>query len=125
MPLSPLFVKARGLDVIVAVDASSDDSNFWPKYVFKHLFARVPDILTRFSSGTAMTFTSNRLSTILASSHQPFPPIPSSFEEFVSTGVRGRPTFFGCYPYQNPPEFPLVISLPSTPPIDGSNPVTK
>jgi len=34
MPLTPLFVKAREVDVIVAVDASSDDQNLWVKYVF-------------------------------------------------------------------------------------------
>jgi hypothetical protein len=34
MPLTPLFVKAREVDVIVAIDASSDDPNLWVKYVF-------------------------------------------------------------------------------------------
>ncbi len=31
LPLGPLLVKARHLDVIVAVDASSDDSDNWPQ----------------------------------------------------------------------------------------------
>lgn len=31
IPLSPLLVKARHLDVIVAIDASSDDSDDWPQ----------------------------------------------------------------------------------------------
>ena len=30
-PLSSLLVKARGLDVVVVVDGSADDSNNWPK----------------------------------------------------------------------------------------------
>jgi len=36
-----------------------------------------------------------------------------------------RPTFFGCFPTQNPPEYPLVISLPMSPPINGDNPVVN
>ena len=31
VPLAPLLVKARNLDVIVAIDASSDDSDNWPE----------------------------------------------------------------------------------------------
>jgi lysophospholipase len=30
-PLSSLLVKARELDVIVVIDGSADDSNYWPK----------------------------------------------------------------------------------------------
>lgn len=30
-PLSSLLVNARGLDVVVVVDGSADDPNFWPK----------------------------------------------------------------------------------------------
>jgi len=31
VPLGPLLVKARHLDVIVAIDASADDSDNWPQ----------------------------------------------------------------------------------------------
>ena len=31
VPLGPLLVKARHVDVIVAIDASSDDSDNWPE----------------------------------------------------------------------------------------------
>ena len=31
LPLGPLLVKARHLDVVVAIDASSDDSDNWPQ----------------------------------------------------------------------------------------------
>lgn len=31
VPYAPLFVKARGLDVIVTLEGSSDDINGWPK----------------------------------------------------------------------------------------------
>jgi lysophospholipase len=41
IPYGPLFVKARGLDVIVTIEGSADDPNNWPKWV------------TRFVSGLA------------------------------------------------------------------------
>jgi lysophospholipase len=31
VPLGPLFVRARGLDTIVAVDGSADETDNWPK----------------------------------------------------------------------------------------------
>ncbi|KAG6917429.1 hypothetical protein DXG01_002515 [Tephrocybe rancida] len=31
IPFAPLFVRARGLDVIVTIEGSSDDINLWPK----------------------------------------------------------------------------------------------
>lgn len=61
----------------------------------------------------------------MQASHQQFPPIPASPDDFISTGVNARPTFFGCDPVHNPPEFPLVIYLPNAPPINGDDPVTK
>jgi len=107
IPLGPMFVKARGLDVIIAVDGSADDYNSWP-------------------NGTAPLYTSKRLATVLRSSYQAFPPIPATVDDFVSQGVRGRPTFFGCNPTQtNNPEWPLVIYLPNSPPVNGDDPVTN
>lgn len=77
------------------------------------------------NSGSSILATSSRLSSLLTSSHQQFPPIPANPEAFISTGVRQRPTFFGCNPQNNPPEFPLVIYFPNSPPINGADPVTK
>jgi lysophospholipase len=31
VPMGPMLVKARGVDVLVAVDGSADDENSWPK----------------------------------------------------------------------------------------------
>ena len=31
IPLAPLLIKSRHLDVIVAIDASSDDADNWPQ----------------------------------------------------------------------------------------------
>ncbi|KAJ7123198.1 phospholipase B [Mycena epipterygia] len=106
IPYGPLFVKSRGLDVIVTIECSADDPNFWP-------------------NGTGAIATSSRLSSILLASHQQFPPIPQTAADWVSTGVRQRPTFFGCDPTQSPAEYPLVIYLPNAPPITGDNPVTN
>jgi len=107
IPLGPLFVKARGLDVIIAADASADDTNNWP-------------------NGTSLIYTSRRITAMLNSSHQAFPPIPSTQKDFISEGVRGRPNFFGCDP-SNPgdPEWPLVIYLPNSPPLNGDHPMTN
>src|SRR5258706_8333208 len=33
LPLGPLLVKARNVDVIVAIDAGAEDANDWPMYV--------------------------------------------------------------------------------------------
>ncbi|TFK75253.1 phospholipase B [Pluteus cervinus] len=106
IPYGPLFVKARGLDVIVTVDGSSDDTNNWP-------------------NGTGLLFSASRQATILLSSHQQFPPIPQTPDDFIEMGLTSRPTFFGCNPVQIPPEYPLVIYLPNSPPISGDNPVTN
>lgn len=34
VPYGPQFVKARGVDVVVALQSSADDPNNWPKLVF-------------------------------------------------------------------------------------------
>ncbi|KAJ7733742.1 phospholipase B [Mycena maculata] len=106
VPYGPLFVQSRALDVIVTLEGSADDTNNWP-------------------NGTGPIATQSRLSTILLSSHQQFPPIPQTAADWVSTGVRQRATFFGCNPIQTPPEYPMVIYLPNAPPITGDNPVTN
>ncbi|EMD37706.1 hypothetical protein CERSUDRAFT_50016 [Gelatoporia subvermispora B] len=106
VPLGQLFVKARNLDVVVGVDASANDANDWP-------------------NGSSIIASQNRMNTILNTSHQGFPPIPATEEDFISMGVRERPTFFGCNPTQNPPEFPLMIYMPNSPPLNGDNPVSN
>jgi lysophospholipase len=57
-------------------------------------------------------------------SHQQFPAIPSTPEEFIQFGVNARATFFGCNP-ENATDYPLVIYLPNAPPFNGDDPVTK
>ncbi|EIN11650.1 phospholipase B [Punctularia strigosozonata HHB-11173 SS5] len=107
VPLGAMFVRARALDVVVAVDGSADQATInWP-------------------NGSSPIFSSQRMANILQASHQPFPPIPTTPEQFLSTGVNQRPTFFGCYPQKNPPEWPMVIYFPNSPPISGEDPVSN
>ncbi|KAF9017220.1 phospholipase B [Hymenopellis radicata] len=106
IPLGPLFVNVRAIDVIVAVDAGSDDDDNWP-------------------IGANLLFTRNRTSTFLKSSHQTFPPIPDSTDDFVKAGLNQRPTFFGCFPKNDPPEYPMVLYFPNSPPLTGKDPVTN
>ncbi|KAL0946696.1 hypothetical protein HGRIS_012883 [Hohenbuehelia grisea] len=106
VPFGPLLVKSRQLDFIVGVDTDDDDDN-------------------RFPLGTSPLTTFKRVSELLRSTHQQFPPIPTSREAFFATGVNRRPTFFGCEPTQNPPEYPLVAYLPNSPPLNGDDPVTN
>lgn len=88
------------------------------------LITFVPPLIESIS-GTGLIFTARRQATLLRSSHQQFPPIPATSDAFIEAGVNMRPTFFGCDPSQNPPEYPLVIYLPNAPPISGEDPVTK
>lgn len=52
------------------------------------------------------------------------PPIPSTPDDFIATGVNARPTFFGCDPSSSD-DYPLIIYLPNAPPLTGDDPVTK
>ncbi|KDQ08020.1 hypothetical protein BOTBODRAFT_148881 [Botryobasidium botryosum FD-172 SS1] len=106
IPLGPLLVKARKLDFIVAVDGSANDNHTWP-------------------TGAALYATYNRTMTVVNSTSQAFPPIPPNRADFVTFGFNQRPTLFGCDPEQNPPEWPLLLYLPNSPPTDGSDPVTN
>ncbi|KAJ3853028.1 phospholipase B [Lentinula lateritia] len=106
IPLGPLFVRTRALDVIVTLDGSADDPNNWP-------------------NGTGLLISAERQSTILEASHQQMPPLPQNAQAFVDTGARERTTFFGCDPIQNPPEFPLVIYIPNMPPFNGDDPTAN
>lgn len=107
IPYGPLFVNARGIDLIVTIESSADDAiNNWP-------------------NGSSILFTQKRLNTLLQATHRQFPPTPQTPEDFIATGVNLRPTFFGCDPTKTPPEYPLVIYLPNAPPMDGDDPVTN
>ncbi|KAG9053771.1 Lysophospholipase 1 [Serendipita sp. 407] len=103
LPLRPLLMKPRGVEVIVTLDGSSDNENDFPTLL-----------------GLIQT---QRHEGVVAGVAQPLPPLPSE-EIAVRDQLNLRPTFFGCDP-SSVPEWPLVISLPNAPPADGSLPVTN
>ncbi|KDR75955.1 hypothetical protein GALMADRAFT_226618 [Galerina marginata CBS 339.88] len=106
IPFGPLFVNARNLDVIVTLEGSADDPvNNWP-------------------NGSSLIASSLRQTMFLQKSHQKFPPIPATPDDFIATGVNARPTFFGCDPLPSD-NYPMIIYLPNAPPINGDNPVTN
>ncbi|KIJ52232.1 hypothetical protein M422DRAFT_156921 [Sphaerobolus stellatus SS14] len=110
VPLAQLFVKSRGLDVVVAIDTTGETTL---------------GVKNTFPNGTAIRTSRNRITNLLSQSHQGFPPyIP---DDFAVTGVNLHPTFFGCDPTisKGQAEFPLVIYLPNSPPVDGADPVTN
>ncbi|TDL15109.1 hypothetical protein BD410DRAFT_796692 [Rickenella mellea] len=74
IPLQPLLVKPRGVDVILAVDASNGNGGF--------------------ATGSALIAAQNQ-ARLFPSSYS-FPPIPSTTEAFIAQGLVNRPTFFGC-----------------------------
>ncbi|OAX38862.1 hypothetical protein K503DRAFT_717526 [Rhizopogon vinicolor AM-OR11-026] len=104
IPLQPLLVKARGVDVIFAIDATSDINNF--------------------TDGSSLIATQNRTS--LYSSAYSFPPVPTSLGEFTAQNLTTSPTFFGCNTTSSNVSTPLLIYLANGgPPHDGEAPVTN
>ncbi|EJD52526.1 hypothetical protein AURDEDRAFT_181106 [Auricularia subglabra TFB-10046 SS5] len=107
IPIGALLVKARGIDTIVALDGTDEDDNSWPV-------------------GRAIYATRNRTRNFLTTTHQQMPPLPDKFPDFSRLQLNRRPTFFGCDPKDpTTPEFPLLIYLPNSPPVDGDDPITN
>ena len=96
IPLEPLIQPARAVDVIIAVDSSSDTSNVWP-------------------NGSAMVATYERsLNASGIANHTAFPSVPDS-NTFVNLGLNSRPTFFGCNVSNSSGPTPLVVYIPNAP----------
>lgn len=92
IPLHPLTLTARHVDVIFAVDGSADTSTDWP-------------------NGTALVATFNASQIDAPSNNTQFPPVPDQ-NTFINLGLNQRPTFFGCNS-TNPG--PLIVYLPNFP----------
>lgn len=93
IPLHPLILPQRRVDVIFAVDGSADTATLWP-------------------NGTAMVATFNRSeATTSSADDNRFPDIPDQ-NTFVNLGLNNRPTFFGC---SNRSSGPLIVYLPNAP----------
>ncbi|KAK7042581.1 lysophospholipase [Favolaschia claudopus] len=119
MPLQPMLVEDRKVDVIIAVDAPNDDGN-------------------NYARGASLIATQERMK-IFQRGLAPFPAVPASLDGFAAQNLTSRPTFFGCNapsphhspssPYNNhhpTPSPPLVVYIPNgAPPRDGSPPLTN
>ncbi|OCH95307.1 lysophospholipase [Obba rivulosa] len=103
IPIQPLLVKARGVDVVLAIDAAADtDDNF--------------------SDGSSLVTTQKRAA--LFPSSYSFPHVPANQSVFLAQGLTKRPTFFGC----NAPSdsaAPLVIYMANGGAPLGQVPVTN
>ncbi|UKZ78137.1 hypothetical protein TrVFT333_005871 [Trichoderma virens FT-333] len=95
IPLHPLLLAEREVDVIFAVDGSADTATLWP-------------------NGTAMVATFNRSEAKVSANDSRFPDVPDQ-NTFVNLGLNQRPTFFGCTNGSNTPSGPLIVYLPNAP----------
>jgi len=104
IPLNPLLVPARQVEVILATDASMDSNKTgvngpgWP-------------------NGSSMINTFLRATQILPAGAAPFPRVPTDSKTWEQQGLTSRPVFFGCETPQNDarPAYPLIIYLPNSP----------
>ncbi|KZT02314.1 lysophospholipase [Laetiporus sulphureus 93-53] len=103
IPFTPLLVKAREVDVIVAIDAAADTSYNW-------------------ADGSSLIATQDRVSYFPGT--YAFPPVPTSASTFLSKNLTRYPTFFGCNSSVNSSE-PLVIYLANGGPPLGQTPATN
>ncbi|KAK2051082.1 lysophospholipase catalytic domain-containing protein [Colletotrichum caudatum] len=99
IPFQPLIQPNRAVDVIFAVDSSSNTAFHWP-------------------NGSAIRTTYYRAAQPIANGTL-FPPIPDA-NTFINLGINRRPTFFGCDASnftlssgQHPP--PLIVYIPNAP----------
>jgi lysophospholipase len=96
IPLNPLTLPFRAVDVIFAVDSSADTDTHWP-------------------NGTALRATYDRSQTPIANATS-FPPVPD-VNTMINLGLNLRPTFFGCnasnFSSASPP--PLIVYIPNAP----------
>ncbi|GAA6063845.1 hypothetical protein JCM10212_003592 [Sporobolomyces blumeae] len=100
VPISPLLVKAREVDFILAADSSADTEFNWP-------------------NGTALLATADRTANY-SNGFRSFPPIPATADDFVNQGLNVRPTFFGCNSstggnVSRSDAYPIVVYLPNAP----------
>jgi len=95
IPLHPLTLSQRNVDVILAIDSSADTLTSWP-------------------NGTALVATQQQSATGLSTNNTVFPPVPDQ-STFVNMGLNRRPTFFGCETTNLSNPGPLVVYLPNTP----------
>ncbi|KAI0999666.1 Lysophospholipase 1 [Podosphaera aphanis] len=101
IPFYPLIQPQRAVDVIYAVDSSSDTTFNWP-------------------NGTSLVATYERSLNSTVQSGIAFPSIPDQ-NTFVNLGLNMRPTFFGCNASNITGNAPLIVYIPNAPYIVQSN----
>ncbi|CCM04094.1 uncharacterized protein FIBRA_06253 [Fibroporia radiculosa] len=96
-PYMPLLAKARGIDVILAIDAAADTDDNW-------------------AAGVSLMAMQDRVSYYPTT--YSFPPVPTSTSVMLSQNLTKRPTFFGCNSSLESSE-PLIIYIANGgPPLD-------
>lgn len=104
IPLHPLIQPYRNLDVIFAVDSSSDTNGSLPT---KGSAANWPD-------GASLVATYERQQSIIGNGTA-FPSIPDQ-NTFINQGLNNKPTFFGCDASNiTGGSAPLIVYLPNAP----------
>ncbi|KAH7133745.1 lysophospholipase [Dactylonectria macrodidyma] len=93
IPLHPLILPERQVDVVFAIDGSADTTTYWP-------------------NGTALVATYSRSKSGASTDSSDFATIPDQ-NTFINLGLNMRPTFFGC---DNKSDAgPLIVYLPNAP----------
>ncbi|KLO18750.1 hypothetical protein SCHPADRAFT_819403 [Schizopora paradoxa] len=101
IPLQPLLVEARNVDVIIAIDATNDIDDF--------------------AFGSSLIATQNRTSSFFSSAYS-FPSVPMNISTFQAQNLSSRPTFFGCN--ESAPT-PLLIYIANGAPPPGESAITN
>ncbi|KAJ7253343.1 lysophospholipase [Mycena haematopus] len=101
IPFQPLLVKARGVQAIIALDASADTAD-------------------SFADGTAMIVEAKRVA--LFPGAYTFPQIPQTSAEFVAQNLTTQPTFFGC---DEDNDVPMILYFANGAPPLGMPPITN
>ncbi|KLO18693.1 hypothetical protein SCHPADRAFT_819487 [Schizopora paradoxa] len=100
IPLQPLLVKAREVDVILAIDGTNDISGY--------------------AAGSSVIATQNRTS--FFPSAYSFPQVPTDINTFVGQNLTHHPTFFGC---NESAPVPLLIYIANGAAPPGLPPITN
>ncbi|KPM45192.1 Lysophospholipase 1 [Neonectria ditissima] len=93
IPLHPLTISERHVDVVFAIDSSADTTTRWP-------------------NGTSLVATYKHSKSGFSTSNSKFPRVPDQ-NTFVNLGLNKRPTFFGCDSKTS--AGPLIVYLPNAP----------
>lgn len=100
IPLQPLLVKAREIDVILAIDGTNDINNY--------------------AAGSSLVASQNRTS--FFPSAYSFPQVPTDINTFVDQNLTHHPTFFGC---NESAPVPLLIYIANGAAPPGLPPITN